>query len=51
MAISVDWAVVRWYLEGMYGEVEEGIDEEGKPAFTVSIPVLIYLFIYFYFSI
>ncbi|WVO24120.1 endoribonuclease YSH1 [Cryptococcus decagattii] len=35
VAISVDWAVVRWYLEGMYGEVEKGIDEEGKPAFTI----------------
>lgn len=37
VAISVDWAVVRWYLEGMYGEVEEGVEEEGKAAFIVSI--------------
>lgn len=35
VAISVDWAVVRWYLEGMYGEVEEGVVEEEKAAFTI----------------
>jgi cleavage and polyadenylation specificity factor subunit 3 len=34
IALSVDWAVVRWYLEGMYGEVEEG-EDEGRPAMTV----------------
>ncbi|TYJ58751.1 endoribonuclease YSH1 [Cryptococcus floricola] len=33
--IGVDWSVVRWYLEGMYGEVEEGVDGEGKEKFTV----------------
>ncbi|WVQ83623.1 endoribonuclease YSH1 [Cryptococcus sp. DSM 104549] len=33
--IGVDWSVVRWYLEGMYGEVEEGQDEQGRAAFTV----------------
>jgi cleavage and polyadenylation specificity factor subunit 3 len=35
--ISVDWSVVRWYLEGMYGEVEEGTDGEDRRMFTVSI--------------
>jgi cleavage and polyadenylation specificity factor subunit 3 len=34
--IGVDWSVVRWHLEGMYGEVEEGTDEEGRPSLTVS---------------
>ncbi|KAK1927405.1 putative cleavage and polyadenylation specificity factor [Papiliotrema laurentii] len=33
--ISVDWSVVRWYLEGMYGEVEEGSDESGRRSFTI----------------
>jgi cleavage and polyadenylation specificity factor subunit 3 len=33
--ISVDWSVVRWHLEGMYGEVEESI-AEGRNTFTVS---------------
>lgn len=30
VAIGVDWAVVRWHLEGMYGEVE------GDDVLTVS---------------
>jgi len=34
--ISVDWSIVRWHLEGMYGEVEEGEDEAGRRVFTVS---------------
>ena len=34
--IGVDWSVVRWYLEGMYGEAEEGADQEGRPTLTVS---------------
>lgn len=34
--IGVDWSVIRWHLEGMYGEVEEGIDEDGRDSFTVS---------------
>lgn len=33
--ISVDWSVIRWHLEGMYGEVEDGQDSEGRPSFTV----------------
>jgi len=35
--ISVDWSVVRWHLEGMYGEVEEGEDTDGRNTFTVSL--------------
>ena len=35
--ISVDWSVVRWHLEGMYGEVEESQDAQGRDAFTVSL--------------
>ncbi|WWC60144.1 endoribonuclease YSH1 [Kwoniella dejecticola CBS 10117] len=33
--IGVDWSVIRWHLEGMYGEVEESADEEGRACFTV----------------
>lgn len=33
--IGVDWSVVRWHLEGMYGEVEEDTDEEGRERCTV----------------
>ncbi|WVO13323.1 endoribonuclease YSH1 [Cryptococcus depauperatus] len=35
LSIGVDWSVVRWFLEGMYGEVEEGVDEENRPFFTI----------------
>ncbi|TXT04239.1 hypothetical protein VHUM_04237 [Vanrija humicola] len=35
LPIGVDWSVVRWYLEGMYGEVEDGKDEEGRETITV----------------
>nr|ODO02397.1 endoribonuclease YSH1 [Cryptococcus depauperatus CBS 7855] len=37
LSIGVDWSVVRWFLEGMYGEVEEGVDEENRPFFTASL--------------
>ena len=33
--LGVDWAIVRWHLEGMYGEVEDGEDEEGRATITV----------------
>ncbi|WWD16619.1 endoribonuclease YSH1 [Kwoniella shandongensis] len=33
--IGVDWSVVRWHLEGMYGEVEEGQDEKGRATLTI----------------
>lgn len=36
IALGVDWAVVRWYLEGMYGEVEES-EDEGRAAMTVRV--------------
>ncbi|BEI99005.1 hypothetical protein CcaverHIS631_0400480 [Cutaneotrichosporon cavernicola] len=35
LPIGVDWAVVRWHLEGMYGEVEESVDEAGREVMTV----------------
>ena len=34
--IGVDWSVVQWYLEGMYGEAEDGVDAEGRRTSTVS---------------
>jgi cleavage and polyadenylation specificity factor subunit 3 len=34
--IGVDWSVVRWHLEGMYGEIEEGTDDEERQNITVS---------------
>lgn len=33
--IGVDWAVIRWHLEGMYGEVEESKEGE-RETLTVS---------------
>ncbi|WFD43359.1 endoribonuclease ysh1 [Malassezia psittaci] len=29
VALNVGWDVVRWHLEGMYGEIQEGVDVEG----------------------
>lgn len=34
--IGVDWSVVRWYMEGMYGEVIDG-REGDKESLTVSL--------------
>lgn len=36
LPIGVDLSVVRWHLEGMYGEVQESKDEEGREVLTVS---------------
>ncbi len=33
--ISVGWEVIRWHLEGMYGEVEE-IEDNDMPSYKVS---------------
>lgn len=37
--IGVGWEVVRWHLEGMYGEVEEDVVDE-RPVFVVSRDLL-----------
>jgi cleavage and polyadenylation specificity factor subunit 3 len=36
LRIGVSWEVIRWHLEGMYGEVEEDV-EDGKPIFKVCL--------------
>ncbi|KAK8861462.1 endoribonuclease YSH1 [Kwoniella newhampshirensis] len=33
--IGVDWSVVRWHLEGMYGEVGEGVDEHSRATLEI----------------
>ena len=35
IAIGVGWALVRWHLEGMYGNIEEGMDQDGIPTIRV----------------
>ena len=35
VAIGVGWGLVRWHLEGMYGGVEEGMDQDGTPTMRV----------------
>jgi cleavage and polyadenylation specificity factor subunit 3 len=35
--LAVDWSVIRWHLEGMYGEVED-VTDDGKQALVVSRP-------------
>lgn len=29
VALNVGWELARWHLEGMYGRVDEGVDEQG----------------------
>jgi cleavage and polyadenylation specificity factor subunit 3 len=36
ISISVSWEVIRWHLEGMYGEVDEQ-EEDGLPVFRVGV--------------
>jgi hypothetical protein len=36
IAIEVGWELVKWHLEGMYGMVEEGKDEDGIRTMRVS---------------
>ena len=35
IALSVGWELVRWHLEGMYGNIEEGFDKDGVPTMRV----------------
>ncbi|KAK2467875.1 hypothetical protein APHAL10511_000170 [Amanita phalloides] len=35
IALNVGWELVRWHLEGMYGNVEEGVDKDGIPTMRV----------------
>jgi cleavage and polyadenylation specificity factor subunit 3 len=36
ISIGVSWEVIRWHLEGMYGEVDEQ-EEDGLPFFKVGV--------------
>ncbi|GAA5844005.1 hypothetical protein JCM3766R1_004042 [Sporobolomyces carnicolor] len=33
--LSVSWDLVRWHLEGMYGKIVEGRDQEGVPTMRI----------------
>ncbi|KAJ7630489.1 beta-lactamase-like protein [Roridomyces roridus] len=35
IVLGVRWSLVKWHLEGMFGSVEEGIDQEGVPTMRV----------------
>ncbi|KAF9462338.1 beta-lactamase-like protein [Collybia nuda] len=35
IVLGVRWELVRWHLEGMFGSVEEGLDQEGVPTMRV----------------
>lgn len=35
IALGVGWELVRWHLEGMYGQIEEGLDQNGVPTMRV----------------
>lgn len=36
MSLNVGWDLVKWHLKGMYGRIEEGIDQEGVRMLRVS---------------
>jgi cleavage and polyadenylation specificity factor subunit 3 len=29
ICVQVGWELVKWHIEGMFGEVTEGVDDEG----------------------
>ncbi|KAH9998453.1 beta-lactamase-like protein [Russula compacta] len=35
IALGVGWSLVRWHLEGMYGHIEEGLDQDEIPTMRV----------------
>ncbi|KAF9568242.1 Metallo-hydrolase/oxidoreductase [Agrocybe pediades] len=35
IVLGVGWSLVKWHLEGMYGSVEEGLDNDGVPTMRV----------------
>lgn len=38
IALEVGWELIKWHLEGMFGEVVEGVDKDGKtPVLRVSL--------------
>ncbi|KAK4684726.1 cleavage and polyadenylation specificity factor subunit 3, partial [Tremellales sp. Uapishka_1] len=41
LGIAVDWSVVRWHLEGMFGEVDEGVNEDGQTTAMIMNAVMV----------
>ncbi|GAA5925667.1 cleavage polyadenylation factor subunit YSH1 [Sporobolomyces koalae] len=35
LRLSVSWDLVRWHLQGMYGKIKEGRDQEGVPTMRI----------------
>lgn len=35
LRLSVSWDLVRWHLQGMYGKIVEGRDQEGVPTMRI----------------
>ncbi|RPD78189.1 Metallo-hydrolase/oxidoreductase [Lentinus tigrinus ALCF2SS1-7] len=35
VALGVGWDLVRWHLEGMFGQIEQGLDNDGIPTMRV----------------
>jgi len=42
IVLGVGWSLVKWHLEGMYGSVEEGLDNDGVPTMRVCYLLLFY---------
>lgn len=39
IVLGVGWDLVRWHLEGMFGNVEEGMDKDGVPTMRVRLMI------------
>jgi len=51
IVLGVGWDLVRWHLEGMFGVVEERLDEDGVPSVRVCVQIYLLhcrVFIYRY---
>ena len=40
LVLGVGWDLIRWHLEGMFGSVVEGVDEDGVLSMRVCISPL-----------
>lgn len=41
IVLGVGWDLVRWHLEGMFGSVEEGVDNDGIETMRVSVALIL----------
>jgi cleavage and polyadenylation specificity factor subunit 3 len=37
VALTIGWDLLRWHLEGLFGRVEDGLDQSGVPTLRVRL--------------